>query len=126
MVLNRYAADAAAGFVAGRNELWGEGFVEFEWVPNPERDITGYRVYRMASPLGMPSDHRRRGLLHLDRGGEPTDVLSPPGSPSGLPAITTSARSRRRARRPARSRARTRRSARRRRRRRQRHRPTRR
>lgn len=55
MVLNRYAPTPPQNFVAGRNEIWGEGFVEFDWVPNPERDITGYRVYRMANPLGMPN-----------------------------------------------------------------------
>ena len=55
MVINRYAPTRPQGFVAGRNELWGSGFVEFDWVPNPERDITGYRVYRVTSLLGIPS-----------------------------------------------------------------------
>ena len=47
MVLNRFAPAPPSGFAGGRNPLWGERFVEFQWNPNPERDVTGYRVYRM-------------------------------------------------------------------------------
>jgi Tfp pilus assembly protein PilV len=55
MVINRYAPARPTGFVAGRNPLWGSGFVEFDWQANGERDILGYRVYRVASVLGIPA-----------------------------------------------------------------------
>ena len=45
MVLNRAHPAAPSGFVGGRNPLWGSSFAEFEWDPNPERDVVGYRVY---------------------------------------------------------------------------------
>ena len=47
MVLNRAAPLPPAGLAGGRNPLWGPNFVEFEWLPNPERDVVGYRVYRV-------------------------------------------------------------------------------
>ena len=56
MVINRYAPDAPKALVGGRNPLWGSGFVEFEWAPNPERDIIGYRVYRMEGVLPAAGD----------------------------------------------------------------------
>ena len=45
MVLNRYQPAAPTGFTGGRNTLWGNSFAEFEWNPNPEKDVVGYRVY---------------------------------------------------------------------------------
>ena len=45
MVLNRFQPAAPTGFTGGRNTLWGSDFAEFEWNPNPERDVIGYRVY---------------------------------------------------------------------------------
>ncbi len=48
MVLNRYAPEQPQDLVGGRNPLWGPSFAEFEWAPNPERDVLGYRVYRLA------------------------------------------------------------------------------
>jgi Tfp pilus assembly protein PilV len=45
MVLNRAQPAAPSGFTGGRNTLWGNSFAEFEWNPNPERDVVGYRVY---------------------------------------------------------------------------------
>ena len=33
--------------VGGRNKAWGNNLVELEWAPNPERDVTGYEVYRV-------------------------------------------------------------------------------
>ena len=42
VTLNRFAPEAPAGLVAGRN---GD-VVEFEWLSNAERDIVGYRVVR--------------------------------------------------------------------------------
>ena len=45
MMLNRYEPAAPSGFTGGRNTLWGDDFAEFEWSPNPERDVVGYRVY---------------------------------------------------------------------------------
>jgi Tfp pilus assembly protein PilV len=44
VTLNRYQPSTPTGFVGGRNGLVG---LEFEWNPNAERDITGYRVYQM-------------------------------------------------------------------------------
>jgi Tfp pilus assembly protein PilV len=45
MQLNRYAPAAPTGFAGGRNTRWGDAFAEFEWNPNPERDVVGYRVF---------------------------------------------------------------------------------
>lgn len=61
MVLNRAAPAAPTGLTGGRNALWGPSFAEFEWDPNPERDVTGYRLYRMDNPAAVPApatDHR--------------------------------------------------------------------
>ena len=41
------------GFVAGRNGAIG---VEFEWNPNTERDVSGYRVYRVAGAAPSAAD----------------------------------------------------------------------
>ena len=56
MVLNRYAPLPPTGFAGGRNTLWGADFVEFAWNPNPERDVTGYRVYRVTGAAPNDSD----------------------------------------------------------------------
>jgi len=56
MVLNRYAPAPPTGFVGGRNALWGDDFIEFEWFPNPERDIIGYRVYRLTGAAPSTGD----------------------------------------------------------------------
>ncbi len=42
VTLNRFAPHAPSGLAGGRN---GD-VVELEWLPNPERDIAGYRAYR--------------------------------------------------------------------------------
>jgi prepilin-type N-terminal cleavage/methylation domain-containing protein len=52
MVLNRYAPSTPTGLTGGRNELWAN-VTEFEWDPNPERDVTGYRLYRIDDALGL-------------------------------------------------------------------------
>jgi Tfp pilus assembly protein PilV len=52
VTLNRAAPQQPTGFVAGRNGSFG---VEFEWNPNPERDITGYRVYQMVGATPAPA-----------------------------------------------------------------------
>ncbi len=54
--LNRYQPTTPTGFVGGRNPLWGADFAEFEWNPNPERDILGYRVKRVVGLLPNPAD----------------------------------------------------------------------
>ena len=46
--LNRNAPLAPPGFIGG----WNGTAVEFEWLPNAEGDIEGYRVYRQDSVLG--------------------------------------------------------------------------
>jgi hypothetical protein len=56
MVVNRFAPAAPTGFVGGGNALWGANFTEFEWFPNPERDVSGYRVYRMVGSAPATSD----------------------------------------------------------------------
>ena len=53
VVLNRYAPATPTGFTGGENKLFS--FNEFEWNPNPERDVVGYRVYRMSSSAIVPS-----------------------------------------------------------------------
>ncbi|HEX6388349.1 MAG TPA: Ig-like domain-containing protein, partial [Solirubrobacteraceae bacterium] len=42
VTLNRFAPAAPTGLAGGRNG----SVVELEWLPNPERDIVGYRVFR--------------------------------------------------------------------------------
>ena len=59
VVLNRFAPRTPTGFVAGRNGAIG---VEFEWNPNTEPDVSGYRVYRVAG--AAPERRRHAGLLH--------------------------------------------------------------
>lgn len=57
--LNRYAPTTPAGFVGGRNPLWSAQtpeFTEFEWNPNPERDIIGYRVKRVVGAAPSAAD----------------------------------------------------------------------
>ncbi|CAA9463933.1 MAG: hypothetical protein AVDCRST_MAG38-493 [uncultured Solirubrobacteraceae bacterium] len=56
MVLNRYAPAPPTGFAGGRNPLWGTDFAEFQWNPNPERDVTGYRVYRVTGEVPSAAD----------------------------------------------------------------------
>jgi prepilin-type N-terminal cleavage/methylation domain-containing protein len=53
VVLNRFAPRTPAGFVAGRNGAIG---VEFEWVPNTEPDVSGYRVYRVTGAAPSAAD----------------------------------------------------------------------
>ena len=53
MVLNRYAPSPPTGFTGGRDMHFS--FNEFEWNPNPERDVVGYRVYRMSPTALVPS-----------------------------------------------------------------------
>jgi Tfp pilus assembly protein PilV len=52
VTINRAAPQQPTGLAAGRN---GSNGVEFEWNPNPERDITGYRVYQMVGAAPAPS-----------------------------------------------------------------------
>jgi Tfp pilus assembly protein PilV len=55
--LNRAAPLAPTGITGSRNPLWNN-LVEIEWNPSPERDVTGYRVFRMngASPSTSTDD----------------------------------------------------------------------
>jgi hypothetical protein len=48
ITVNRYPPSAPEDFFAGRNG----SVVEVEWVPNAERDVIGYRVYRQAKNNG--------------------------------------------------------------------------
>jgi Tfp pilus assembly protein PilV len=54
--LNRFPPSTPTGFTGGRNPLWGSTFGEFEWNPNPERDLLGYRVKRVVGVLPGASD----------------------------------------------------------------------
>lgn len=75
--LNRYQPTTPTGFAGGRNPLWGTNFGEFEWNPNPERDILGYRVKRMVGLLPASGDD-----VVCDRGVEQTtscDTTIPSG-----------------------------------------------
>lgn len=47
--LNRRVPYAPSRFLAGRNEAGsgGSNVVDFEWAPSRERDLAGYRVYRL-------------------------------------------------------------------------------
>ena len=53
VALNRFAPRTPAGFVAGRNGAVG---VEFEWIPNTEPDVSGYRVYRVTGTAPSVAD----------------------------------------------------------------------
>jgi prepilin-type N-terminal cleavage/methylation domain-containing protein len=53
VVLNRFAPRSPTGFVAGRNGAVG---VEFEWHPNTEPDVSGYRVYRVTGAAPSAAD----------------------------------------------------------------------
>ena len=44
VVLNRFAPRTPSGLVGGRNGAFG---AEFEWTPNADRDVVGYRLYRV-------------------------------------------------------------------------------
>jgi hypothetical protein len=48
VTLDRRVPYAPTGFAGGRNA----GVVEFEWAPNKERDLAGYRVYRAPTEGG--------------------------------------------------------------------------
>ena len=50
IVLNRFPPAAPTKVVGGLNPLWTNLF-EIEWAPNPERDVTGYEVYRVKGVL---------------------------------------------------------------------------
>lgn len=52
--LNRSAPYAPTGFAGGRNTgaSGGNDVVDFEWAPNRERDLVGYRVYRQPATGG--------------------------------------------------------------------------
>jgi prepilin-type N-terminal cleavage/methylation domain-containing protein len=54
VIVNRRAPIAPTGFDGGRNG--SSGFVDLQWVQNPECDVKGYRVYRSSTDgvLGSP------------------------------------------------------------------------
>ena len=56
MVVNRAAPAKPAGVVGGRNGLWGANVVDLRWNPNPERDITAYKVFRQAGSTPADTD----------------------------------------------------------------------
>ena len=64
VVLNRFAPRSPMGFVAGRNGAIG---VEFEWVPNTEPDVSGYRVYRVTGAAPSAADVVVCSTLTTDR-----------------------------------------------------------
>jgi hypothetical protein len=53
MVVNRFAPSQPTGVVGGRDPLWGPNFVDLEWAPNPEPDVSGYKVYRVVGGSGV-------------------------------------------------------------------------
>ena len=102
VTLNRFLASPPAGFAGGRNGA----IVDFEWLENPERDIVGYRVFRISLGGGNvevcaltrtttcqdknpPSGPLAYYLVadDLDAAGQPRD-----GAPSSAIAVTTSNR----------------------------------
>ena len=52
VTLNRFRPTPPANLAGGRNGL----FLEFEWSPSPDRDIVGYRVYRVAGSTPATTD----------------------------------------------------------------------
>jgi prepilin-type N-terminal cleavage/methylation domain-containing protein len=53
MQLNRFAPATPTGLTGGPNVHFS--VAEFEWNPNPERDVVGYRLYRMSPLAVLPS-----------------------------------------------------------------------
>ncbi len=74
VLLNRFAPAAPTGVVGGRNPAWGSNVVELEWNPSPERDVTGYQVWRVTGgSVNLANDVKvcttqvdrcRRDLVH--------------------------------------------------------------
>lgn len=58
IALNRNLPAAPQGFVAGRtpSPFDGHSIVDFEWLPHSDRDIEGYRVYRVVGTPGGGDD----------------------------------------------------------------------
>lgn len=57
VTLNRFAAAKPNGFAAGRtSSVAGGEIVDMEWLSNPERDIEGYRVFRVVGAIGGSDD----------------------------------------------------------------------
>lgn len=58
LTLARRTPAAPAGLVGGRNSVTKNGSVvpvaEFDWLPNSERNVLGYRVYRPGGSLACP------------------------------------------------------------------------
>ena len=79
--LNRFKPTLPAGLAAGRNGSIG---LEFEWSASPDRDITGYRVYRM---LGSGPVDRRHADLHHARLRRAADRVHRPGLRLGRPPL---------------------------------------
>jgi hypothetical protein len=79
--LNRSLPITVTGFEAGRNSY--QGTVDFQWDPNPERDIIGYRVYNTGpdSVLGNGNDS-----LVCSTGDVKTTACSDSSPPSGTPS----------------------------------------
>jgi Tfp pilus assembly protein PilV len=73
--LNRYKPALPAGLAAGRNGSVG---LEFEWSAAPDRDITGYRVYRMVGTAAATSDTLICSTLVTDA--LPTSCTAPDSS----------------------------------------------
>lgn len=74
--LNRAAPFAPVAFVAGRNRTHAspqEDLVEFEWAPNKERDVIGYRVYRTDTGAKV-CDELARATACRDTGAFPADL----------------------------------------------------
>lgn len=59
LTLARSQPAAPAGLVGGRNQVTSGGsrvnVAEFDWLPNAERNVLGYRVYRPGGTLACPS-----------------------------------------------------------------------
>lgn len=81
VVLNRFAPRPPTGFVAGRNGAIG---VEFEWNPNTERDVSGYRVYRVTGTAPGPSDVLVCSTLTTDRLPTSCREMDAPPAPASL------------------------------------------
>jgi prepilin-type N-terminal cleavage/methylation domain-containing protein len=58
LTLSRLQPVAPPGLVGGRNAVTKNGSLvqvaEFDWLPNPERNVLGYRVYRPGGALACP------------------------------------------------------------------------
>lgn len=82
MVINVSAPQAPTGVIGSRNPLWNN-LVELEWNPSPERDVTGYKVFREKGTTPAPATDDPICTRSIDDGNATScqDTNAPGGNP---------------------------------------------